>query len=325
MKKIVLILIITVATILAGCSRNTPPEEFSGEDNITSNKAVEKTDYEYYNFTSEYSVTVKNAKDVLLEISVSLPENIKGKQIIKELTYSPEPKQITRENGRKTAVYEFENPPQVTKITVSGQAGIRTYDLMSAQENPNAEKQTFIEKKYILPEQFIESKDGVIVSRAKELRGSTKLQTIKNIYYFVQRNMRYDVSKDTVGAKELLKTRKGKCSDYAALMVALLRANSIPARVVSGNIVAKDSVQHTWVEVNFEDLGWVEFEPTVLSTSKPDFAHSPNKYLISGIDTTTPVIVKLNVPVKDNRPRPDILVLLENKTEFFNPETNEPI
>src|SRR5690606_37661819 len=67
--------------------------------------------------------------------------------------------------------------------------------------------------------------------------------------------------------------REGYCDYYATAMVVMLRGLGIPSRVVSGYaegsydpetalyyIAERDA--HTWVEVFFPGLGWVEFEPT---------------------------------------------------------------
>lgn len=67
--------------------------------------------------------------------------------------------------------------------------------------------------------------------------------------------------------------QEGYCDYYATAMVVMLRGLGIPARVVSGYaegaydpdtglyyISERDA--HTWVEVFFPGLGWVEFEPT---------------------------------------------------------------
>lgn len=67
--------------------------------------------------------------------------------------------------------------------------------------------------------------------------------------------------------------REGYCDYYASAMVVMLRSLGIPSRVVSGYaegtyddetrlyyISERDA--HTWVEVYFPGLGWIEFEPT---------------------------------------------------------------
>ena len=65
----------------------------------------------------------------------------------------------------------------------------------------------------------------------------------------------------------------GFCTYYASAMAVMLRAEGVPARVVSGYAMGifdqqrgmyrvPASASHAWVEVYFSENGWVEFEPT---------------------------------------------------------------
>jgi transglutaminase-like putative cysteine protease len=63
----------------------------------------------------------------------------------------------------------------------------------------------------------------------------------------------------------------GYCNYYASAMAVLAREVGIPARVASGYAVgqSKDGIYHviegnahSWPELYFENLGWIEFEPT---------------------------------------------------------------
>ena len=71
----------------------------------------------------------------------------------------------------------------------------------------------------------------------------------------------------------LFDLKKGYCDYYATAMVVLARASGIPARFVSGyapgsydapnaQYVVRELDAHSWVEVYFPEIGWVEFEPT---------------------------------------------------------------
>ena len=65
---------------------------------------------------------------------------------------------------------------------------------------------------------------------------------------------------------------RGYCEYYATSMVVMLRSQGVPARYVvgysTGQQVAENTYQvrslnaHAWVEVYFEDVGWVKFDPT---------------------------------------------------------------
>ncbi len=71
----------------------------------------------------------------------------------------------------------------------------------------------------------------------------------------------------------LFDLKRGYCDYYATAMVVLARASGIPARFVSGyapgeydapnaQYVIRELNAHSWMEVYFPEIGWVEFEPT---------------------------------------------------------------
>jgi len=71
----------------------------------------------------------------------------------------------------------------------------------------------------------------------------------------------------------LFDARKGYCSYFAFGMALMLRSLDIPARVAVGFYVepgmsvmnfypVRGNMAHAWVEVYFEEYGWIEFDPT---------------------------------------------------------------
>ena len=71
----------------------------------------------------------------------------------------------------------------------------------------------------------------------------------------------------------LFESRKGYCSYFAFAMTLMARSLGIPARVAVGFLVDPEKEvlnfyeirayqAHAWVEVFFDDLGWIEFDPT---------------------------------------------------------------
>ncbi|HSG43074.1 MAG TPA: transglutaminase domain-containing protein, partial [Anaerolineales bacterium] len=79
----------------------------------------------------------------------------------------------------------------------------------------------------------------------------------------------------------LFDLQKGYCDYYATTMVVLARSVGIPARFVSGyspgsydapnaQYIVRELNAHSWVEVYFPEIGWVEFEPTA---SLPEIEH----------------------------------------------------
>ena len=77
--------------------------------------------------------------------------------------------------------------------------------------------------------------DPAIKKKAKSLKGKTQLDTVKNIFKFVQNKIRYErYANSKKGAVKTLLSGKGNCCDQAHLLVALWRADGIDARYAHG-------------------------------------------------------------------------------------------
>jgi transglutaminase-like putative cysteine protease len=74
---------------------------------------------------------------------------------------------------------------------------------------------------------------------------------------------------------DFLTQQRGYCEQYAGTMAVMVRAAGVPARVALGytpgklqkdgsRLITSDDA-HAWVEVYFQGLGWVPFDPTPLS------------------------------------------------------------
>ena len=103
----------------------------------------------------------------------------------------------------------------------------------------------------------------------------------------------------------------GFCTYYASAMAVMLRAEGVPARVVTGFAMGEYdythnayrvtlSASHAWVEVYFPHLGWVEFEPTSALETFPRRDES---------STLPPVLVNPN-DKKQAKASPGTLVLV---------------
>jgi hypothetical protein len=71
----------------------------------------------------------------------------------------------------------------------------------------------------------------------------------------------------------LFELKTGYCEYYATSMVVLARASGLPSRIVLGyasseydahsaQYIVRELHSHSWVEIYFPEIGWVEFEPT---------------------------------------------------------------
>ena len=190
--------------------------------------------------------------------------------------------------------------PMITNIQPVGSAGLdivavemdpiirqgEIYEVTSSLDAPTTEalrkaQMTYpdwVRLTYLqIPEKFPEK----VIKLAKELtfRQTTQYDKVQAITYYLRDNMKY---KEMVPEPPrrmdpiewfLFEQKEGYCNYYATAEVMMLRAVGIPARLAVGyaqgepeengkafQVLSKHS--HAWPEVFFDDLGWVEFEPT---------------------------------------------------------------
>lgn len=140
---------------------------------------------------------------------------------------------------------------------------------------------------FLYPNQYVEfSSKTQAIKEAKKLVKDSKddLSIVQSIYHYVVKNVKYDDKKAAnvqsgylPDVDETLKTKKGICFDYAALMTAMLRSQGIPTKLEIGY---SGSVYHAWISTWLDEKGWVDniiqfngkswelMDPTLAANSK---------------------------------------------------------
>ena len=201
-----------------------------------------------------------------VRLTALTPESMPNIQKIKRIDYSIKPFRFFRQNGNRYAEFMIQNPDRIEKLEIIISAELYSYDLQTAKENKNKNEfqETGLEE-YLRHERYIEKDDRQILKIAKAIEGTTEIQIVRKIYNYVLDTMEYAVhGKKDRGALKALQYKKGDCSEYADLFVAICRAKKIPARVVTGISVQSDTstAKHNWAEVYLKDYGWVPFDPS---------------------------------------------------------------
>ncbi len=99
----------------------------------------------------------------------------------------------------------------------------------------------------------------------------------------------------------LFDLKKGYCDYYATAMVVLARSSGLPARFVSGyapgsydalnaEYIVRELNAHSWAEIYFPEIGWVEFEPTA---SQPEIERRKIILPDTSMQTQQPAVVQL--------------------------------
>lgn len=157
-------------------------------------------------------------------------------------------------------------------------------------------------KPFLYPNQYVWfTKDFQAVKLAKELsdQSSSDIDYIERVYHYVTKNIVYDEQKaQTVDAGYLpsiddtIAEKKGICFDYASLMAAMLRAQSIPTKLAIGY---SGDAYHAWISAYTKETGWVdkiiEFDGKSWSLMDPTLAannssRSVGKYIGDGSNYT---------------------------------------
>ena len=118
---------------------------------------------------------------------------------------------------------------------------------------------------YLYPNRYVNfNQSSDIVYKAAEICAgkTTVIDKIAAIFTWVSQNISYDyplsttvTSGYTPDPDRTLSRRTGICFDYASLMAAMLRSQSIPTRLVIGD--ASPNIYHAWNEVYTEETGWI--------------------------------------------------------------------
>ena len=123
-------------------------------------------------------------------------------------------------------------------------------------------------KKYVEPEELMESNNSRIVSLAHNLTNNVDSWHEKAVrtYNFVRCHIHYKEQDEERGALWALENGAGDCSEYSYLFVALCRAAGIPARIQAGFGFHRPSETledgHIWAEYYLENYGWIPVDVT---------------------------------------------------------------
>ncbi len=189
-----------------------------------------------------------------------------------------------QKGANKYANITIRNPGPKFQIQVDYSAILSNYDLLAAKSNPqNLELDDRDRKKYLKSKQFINYKNGFAKKNLPSFEAENEIQLVQEIYHFVQDTIKFDplykYRNYDKSIKHTLTNGIGDCTEFARLMIALCRKSGVPAKEIYGFMVigGERLARHNWVEVYFNDYGWVTFDPT--TGNAISFEELKHKYL----------------------------------------------
>jgi transglutaminase-like putative cysteine protease len=235
--------------------------------------------------TFKYAITSRGTEKLIFTVLV--PKTIPGRQKLGTLHYSHRPLSEFEEQGSKYARFLFTNLSGRIELKIQADVELARYDFsLATARGPSKTRLTNL-KPWLVDEKYLEKDAPEVKEAASGLSGKDELETIRAIMSFVQQTLTYS-GYDPVdrGAVWALQKRRGDCSEYTDLFVAVCRAKKIPARVWEGytlNEVQKgDTPRHAWAEAYTQKYGWIPFDPLHTARKSASFEKMKPIYLYMG-------------------------------------------
>lgn len=210
----------------------------------------------------QYSYTVQNKTNRVIEkaeLWAHAPVKQTASQRCVDLTANYPFELISDKDGNQVLYFTFERLAPYASRIISIKADL----LVSRSANPIATEPEASDRQ---PEKYIESDHPSIRRAAAKLQESDEIKTINAVFGWVASHVRYSgYAAQDRGALYALEHKKGDCTEYMDLFVALSRANGLPARRIGGYICPENAVlkardYHNWGEF-YENGIWQIADP----------------------------------------------------------------
>ena len=201
------------------------------------------------------------------------------------------------DNARKTrrATYVLRGPGDAfSGLPDTGAQKVRilapgaTEITIDADLNAPAPAGDATDERYLAATPFLDAKDEVIRGLARAATHKTgrgpadRAEAMRRFVYGHVASKHLGVGFATAG--EVARSREGDCTEHAALLAAMLRADGIPARVVTGLIYADQFAGaqrifgfHMWTQALLpgadDQMVWIDLDPTLPERTPFDATH----------------------------------------------------
>ena len=279
---------------------------FNQEDRLGNTGWVQLGTEQFYTFQITQKIDLIN--NSLLgtgqaTVTIPLPrDTIETNQKVYFETFSIDPFRINRDDlGNITAEFEITDPT-IKQIEITGYItqSLDSDTLKTPKQLLNIplndyytllnEQDSF--SKYTQEDTFWEINDNLIKQTATSLQQDkdTLWDLIKADYDFVIAKLSYSDEKvnstnERIGAAAAIRGGDAVCMEYADLLIAIFRAQGIPARAVVGygndpteaennvreNDLQTQTISHQWVQIWVPGYGWMSMDPTWGDTSGREY------------------------------------------------------
>jgi len=172
---------------------------------------------------------------------------------------------MTDEYGNEYAEFDFSAHPPGTKFTVEIMYEVSVNEISYELEGCQGDSISG----YTQPELHIEANNPQIIALADKLANGTACESTRAFYDHVGDTLTYRYNRNDWGAQATFGAMGSDCTEYADLMIALSRAEGIPARYFEGLLFLQENTaeiaetEHAWLDVYLPGVGWAAMDPTM--------------------------------------------------------------
>ncbi len=204
-------------------------------------------------------------------INITCPQNSENQKFDLE---SKDVNLVKDDNGNYICNVIVDNPPDYLEKIVKGKIYINathTYDLKSSYDMP----QEYV--KYTQPTKNIQSNSSLFKELATKITDNSKddFERIAKLAIWVNNYMTYDLSYQdkNYDAIYAYKQKKGVCSEYTTLYLALARSIGIPSRYISAYAYGDYGWERHGYAESYIGGKWVPVDPLWLQVGYLDATH----------------------------------------------------
>ena len=184
---------------------------------------------------------------------IEMPEGSTGTQIIDGA-------------GNIVQTHSIENPSDLVEIRVDGVVETCDTDGVLRDHKEMIHPLSYLQKTHATrADRAISELTNEVISKSED---QITIQNIHDLAKRISDALTYETASTSVTttARQALENGRGVCQDYAHLLISACGVVGLPARYISGYLLASDKLSpdeasHAWAEVYVSDLGWVGFDP----------------------------------------------------------------
>ncbi len=257
-----------------GITNGRAKYSFTQQDLAKQAIALTFGDQTVYNVN--FNFPLRNDGAVARTMTVTLPPDTSSQKVYIN-SLDPKPK-ATRLDSDGNILADFTVPARTTitvKTNISAVVKYLEYDLSAG--GAKGDIPADLVKTYTAHTRYWQTLDPDIVIKAKQAAADIPKvadqikaiqKTVVDTLSYNDKKIKYNVRQGA--AKALQNPTNAVCLEYSDLMIALLRAQGIPARMpvgyaYTGDLKASKAVSdslHSWVEAYIPNVGWINVDPT---------------------------------------------------------------